>query len=114
MQKLGRDGAVRDLVVEADGAWECTNCAGDGKTSAGTLTSAQNQELQRLLNDPALQEELDRSRGYRLQCTEALFSSLVSEQGITTFGDCPGEQPPPTAGAIVRLLTDATPAEMTR
>jgi hypothetical protein len=112
----GRPGSgtkTRSLNVEADGTWDCENCAGDGKVSKGKLTAKTNQELQRLLADPALLGEADQTRRYRARCGDVLLSTIITRVGLINSGDCPGEQPPPVTGAILRLLTDATPAEMT-
>jgi hypothetical protein len=111
----GRPGSgtrTRSLNVEADGTWECVNCAGDGKTSTGKLTTETNQELQRLLADPALQDEAKQTARYRPPCSDVLVSTIMTQHRLINSGDCPGDQRPPVAGAILRLLVDATPAEL--
>ncbi|MEJ3745047.1 hypothetical protein WEI85_17340 [Actinomycetes bacterium KLBMP 9797] len=115
MQRVGRYGETRELGVEPDGTWKCDDCAGDGKSSTGQLTAAQNQELQRLLADPALyQEARENRKNYGLRCEDGLISTLVMSQGVVASTDCPGEVRTPITGAILALLVDATPAKATR
>ncbi|SBV29328.1 hypothetical protein GA0070620_4900 [Micromonospora krabiensis] len=112
LQKLGADGPLRTLRVEPDGTWKCIDCAGDGVTSAGALNPEQTSRLQQMLADPRLAKETDEARKYRATCIDALTSSLLTAAGLTTWQDCPGEERPPTAGEILLLLTQATPAEL--
>ncbi|MFC4016873.1 hypothetical protein ACFOW4_02800 [Micromonospora sp. GCM10011542] len=113
LQRLGADAPLRTLSVERDGKWQCVDCAGDGVTSRGTLAPEQTERLQTLLADPALAQETDQARQYRVTCIDALTSSLLTSAGLITSQDCPGEERPPVAGEILLLLTQATPAEIT-
>jgi len=112
-QKLGTTGPLRTLRVERDGTWKCTDCAGDGVNSTGTLTPEQVSRLQQLLADPGLAGETDEARQYRATCIDALTSSLLTAVGPITSEDCPGAERPKIAGEILLLLTQATPAELT-
>ena len=115
MQHIGDNTAeVRKLDVEPDGEWSCENCEGDGKNSKGKLSATQNTELQRMLSDPNFGQEVRQRNGRRFTCDDALYSSLFTGQYAITVGDCPGEDRLPVTDAILRLLTDATPAEMAR
>jgi hypothetical protein len=105
---------VTALFVEADGTWSCDECTADGKTTTGRLNPEQIRDLQELLRDPALEREADQTRRFRPQCASGLLSTLVTDQGLISFADCPGEQPPRIAGAIFHLLVTATPAKKTR
>lgn len=109
---VGEAPKIRILDVEPDGAWSCDNCAGDGQTSNGRLSTTQNDELRRLLDGAAFREEAERARRYRLTCTDALVHTLRLGMSAITTADCPGEQRPPVTGAILRLLADATPVEV--
>ncbi|MFG3705688.1 hypothetical protein ACGF7U_13270 [Micromonospora sp. NPDC047670] len=113
LQKVGTDGPLRTLNVEADGRWECVDCAGDGVTSTGTLDPEQVTRLQGLLADPGLAKETDQARAYQVTCIGSLTSSLLTSAGLITSQDCPGEERPPIAEEILLLLTQATPAEIT-
>ncbi|MBX7264996.1 hypothetical protein KIF24_02285 [Micromonospora sp. Llam7] len=112
LQNLGTDGPLRTLNVAPDGRWECVDCAGDGVTSTGALTGEQRERLQSLLAEPALAEETDEARGYRVTCIGSLTSSLLTSAGLITSQDCPGEERPPVAEEIMLLLTQNTPAEL--
>ena len=113
LQKVGANGPLRTLNVEADGRWECVDCAGDGVTSTGALDAEQLSRLQALLADPGLGKETDQARQYRVTCIDALTSSLLTSSGTITSQDCPGEVQPKIANEILLLLTQATPAEPT-
>ncbi|SCL27147.1 hypothetical protein GA0070624_3442 [Micromonospora rhizosphaerae] len=105
---------TRMLRVDPSGTWKCSNCAGDGKQHDGRLNPDQASRLQELAHDPALERETDLVRGYRLPCREGLVSTVQIERVLVTSTDCAGDQRPPVAAEILRLLTDATPAEATR
>ncbi|WP_341721429.1 hypothetical protein QQG74_29175 [Micromonospora sp. FIMYZ51] len=113
LQNEGTDGPLRTLNVEPDGRWECVNCAGDGVTSTGVLSAEHQERLQELLADPALAMETDEVRGYKVVCIGALTSSLLTQAGLITAQDCPGEERPPVAEEILLLLTQNTPAQLT-
>jgi hypothetical protein len=115
MQHIGDDTtSVRRLGVDPAGTWFCKNCAGDGKESEGQLSSAQHDDLRRLVASPEFREEVQQRRGRRYSCDGALYSTLLTDQGAITVTDCPQEEHPPTTDAILRLLADATPVEIAK
>ncbi|MGX7671626.1 hypothetical protein [Plantactinospora sp. DSM 117369] len=96
------------LEVEPHGAWECHNCAGDDKTTSGKLNEIQIRDLHSLLNDPTFAEE-DMWKRPKPKCEGEWFSTLASRATIVAWQDCPGDGPPRTTAAILRVLTDGTP-----
>jgi hypothetical protein len=96
----GLVGVDQTLVVTADGRWVF------GKQT-GRLTADQQSTLQALLSSPKLAAEA------RLKpsgvCNDGFDYTLTTARVGLHYTDCGGPDRPPTAVAIVELLSGATP-----
>jgi hypothetical protein len=101
----GFAGMNDEVSVAADGSWSATDRTGGRRT--GRLTEQQRAELDRLTADPALRGESDLEPSPST-CADAYSYRLTVGSVRVGFVDCPtGPAPPPTAAAIVRLLSKA-------
>jgi hypothetical protein len=101
----GFAGVSERLLVDEDGRWTYTSNR-KGRQAAGTLTRAQRDSLQALLNDPALEQEAKLDLGPR--CPDAFTYGVVSGATWVGWTDC-GKQPPRTAQKILSFLAGLTP-----
>jgi len=107
----GFAGAFETLQMQPDGRWLYTGgrgSKGGGKPTTGQLTVAQFNQLQTLVNDPKLVKEAAIKRG-PADCKDGFNYALSTGDLTISWQSCSPADEPPTAAAIVRLLTGATP-----
>jgi hypothetical protein len=102
----GFAGVDESLSVAADGSWSYGN-ARRGTQQSGRLTPAQRDSLQRLLAAPQLGGEANQTPS--ANCADGFLYTISTGSVRVAFADCGGMDEPPTASAIIELLTAATP-----
>lgn len=101
----GFAGVTDQVTVAADGTWSATDRTGGRRT--GRLSEQQRAELDRLAGDPALAREAGRVPSPS-NCADTYSYQLTVGGVRVDFVDCPTDtDPPPTAAAIVGLVTRA-------
>lgn len=103
---------LRTLTVEEDGTWKCQLCPGEPDTVEGELAEPDLVRLHQLLADPALPEETDHVRGYRLPCSNGSLTTLMAPPVTVTFTNCSAESVPAVSSDIASLLAKATPFDV--
>lgn len=104
----------RRLTITPPASWTCDNCAGDGRSSTGYLTTEQIPQLNELLLSSELGREDRAQQGQKTKsCPGRLLSTMTTLRGVVImWSTCPGNGPPPHTAAVLRLLSSATPLKV--
>lgn len=100
----------RRLTIVPPSSWTCENCAGDGRSSTGSLTTEQIPQLNELLGSELGREDRAQQGRKMKSCPGRLLSTMTADRGIVVmWSTCPGNGPAPQTAAVLRLLISATP-----
>jgi len=109
---LVRSGGIAGLAdtieVRQDGRWWRGDRRGTTRRT-GRLTAAQAARLQKLVADPRLAAEADRSQTGTTGCRDAFSYLLVARHQLIRYTQCPGEgKAPEVTMQIAAFLLDVT------
>jgi hypothetical protein len=105
LRRTGGIAGVSDTVtVDPGGAWTATDKAGRRRT--GRLTADQIAQVRALAVDPRLAAEARRSPGPS-RCQDAFQYAVTAGATTVTYVDCPSDERPPAAEALVAALRTA-------
>jgi hypothetical protein len=102
----GFAGVNQTLEIAADGSWVYTDRR-QNRTERGSLTSAQQLALLRLIADPGFAEQLRTKRTSGV-CNDTFRYVIKAGDVSASFDDC-GGQNQPAVTAVLKAVTDATP-----
>ena len=103
----GLAGVMQVLAVAADGSWTFTDRRA-GTSQQGKLTTAQHQDLARLLADPALAAESHRSPAPG-SCADGFRYMITFGEMSVRYDQCGGAGERPLTDQLLTLVLDATP-----